>query len=75
MVNGIDLSNNDLSGSLPENISFSFPKLSYLNMARNKLEVHIPMSLGHAPLSFIDLIDNNFSEKLPHSFMKNHTNL
>ncbi|CAA7409288.1 unnamed protein product [Spirodela intermedia] len=73
-VQFIDLSDNDLN-MLPENIGLFFPTLISFRMPRNKLEGHIPASLGHTLLSWLDLSDNILSGKLPPTLMRNQSRL
>ncbi|PVH66652.1 hypothetical protein PAHAL_1G307300 [Panicum hallii] len=60
------LNNDELSGSLPENLGFS--KLSYLAVANNKLTGPIPPSIGHLQDSLLVLLllNNQLSGCLPH---------
>ena len=60
------LNNDDLSGSLPEDIGFS--KLSYLAVANNKLTGPIPTSILHLQDSLLEvlLLNNQLSGCLPH---------
>ncbi|CAA7409298.1 unnamed protein product [Spirodela intermedia] len=73
-VYAIDLSDNDLN-MLPENIGLFFPTLKSLSMPRNKLEGHIPASLGHTLLYWLDLSGNILSGKLPPTLMRNQSTL
>jgi hypothetical protein len=60
------LNNDELSGSIPENLGFS--KLSYLAVANNKLTGPIPPSIGHLQDSLLVLLllNNQLSGCLPH---------
>lgn len=69
----ISLSDNDIYGSIPENIGHTFPRLNIFRMARNRLRGHIPTCLGNRPLFIVDLSDNSLSGKLPDSFTRNQT--
>ncbi|XP_027152235.1 receptor-like protein 15 [Coffea eugenioides] len=62
----LDISNNDVSGKVPQNIGLSFPYLWYLNLSRNSLEANIPQSLGNLTEALsIDLSHNKFSGEVP----------
>lgn len=74
-VRYIDLSFNDISRLLLENIDLSFPMLRFSIMIGNKLEGQIPTSLGHAQLYLLDLSVNDLSGKLPHTLTRNHFRL
>ncbi|XP_065618219.1 receptor-like protein EIX2 isoform X3 [Quercus suber] len=63
----IDLSNNNLSGSIPAEICVLF-ELRFLNLSRNHLMRKIPEKIGSMKeLESIDLSRNHLSEKIPPS--------
>ncbi|XP_004959355.3 probable LRR receptor-like serine/threonine-protein kinase At3g47570 isoform X1 [Setaria italica] len=62
----VDLSYNDLSGSIPEEIG-AIPRLKTLILAGNRLAGIIPLSLGtSASLRYVDLAANNLSGAIPY---------
>ncbi|KAL5713534.1 hypothetical protein ACHQM5_015600 [Ranunculus cassubicifolius] len=67
----IDISSNFIQGQIPTNIGDILPKLSYFNVAGNKLDGTIPSSLGVKTLAGIDLSSNNFTGELPESLALN----
>ncbi|KAK7850037.1 receptor-like protein EIX2 [Quercus suber] len=63
----LDLSNNRLSGRLP-NCFMQWPKLVILNLAGNHFSGEVPSSLGSlSVLNTLSLNNNNFSGNLPSS--------
>ncbi|XP_030935404.1 receptor-like protein EIX2 [Quercus lobata] len=65
LVNYLDLSNNQLSGDLP-NCFMHWPELIVLNLANNNLSGEIPYSIGSLKeLTVLDLSNNNFLGELP----------
>nr|XP_027099119.1 receptor-like protein 56 [Coffea arabica] len=62
----LDISNNDVSGKVPQNIGLSFPALRWLSLSGNSLEANIPQSLGNLTMAeTIDLSHNMFSGEVP----------
>uniref|UniRef100_A0A0D9XT93 Leucine-rich repeat-containing N-terminal plant-type domain-containing protein n=1 Tax=Leersia perrieri TaxID=77586 RepID=A0A0D9XT93_9ORYZ len=59
----LDISNNSLSGSLPEKIIA--PSLKYLTLSNNNFKGHIPVSICELDLSALSLDHNNFEGELP----------
>ncbi|XP_077242723.1 receptor-like protein 1 [Tasmannia lanceolata] len=72
----LDISENNLSGSLPTNIGTLFPHWNYFNLSKNILQGRIPSSMCEIErLSILDLSSNNFSGEMPHQLTKNCTQL
>ena len=72
--NFLDLSNNQLSGELPD-CWMHFEGLKILNLANNQFHGKIPSSVGSLlGIETLDLSNNNFNGKLPLS-LKNCTKL
>jgi len=63
-VVGIQLINDNLSGSLPE-IICNLDSLKYLILSNNNLSGALPNCIGSIPLHTIDIISNNFTGTLP----------
>ncbi|KAH0644561.1 hypothetical protein KY284_032445 [Solanum tuberosum] len=61
----IDVSNNNLNGPIPENMSLAFPKLTSLNMSQNYLEGPIPSKISGIHLEILDLSANTLSGEVP----------
>ncbi|TKY63516.1 LRR receptor serine/threonine-protein kinase GSO2 [Spatholobus suberectus] len=62
----LDISNNNVSGSLPEDIGAFLPGIIKLNLSMNNFEGSIPTSIGKMQeLSSLDLSHNRFSGELP----------
>ncbi|KAJ4829099.1 hypothetical protein Tsubulata_042156 [Turnera subulata] len=62
----LDLSNNQFSGSIPQNIGESMPDLIFLSLSDNQLNGPIPNSLGDMlSLQVIDLSRNNLTGHIP----------
>ncbi|KAF3627900.1 putative 54S ribosomal protein L51, mitochondrial-like [Capsicum annuum] len=61
----LDVSNNELSGHVPANISSAFPKLNILNMSLNLFEGPIPSDIGGFYLLALDLSHNFLSGGVP----------
>ncbi|XP_030961108.1 receptor-like protein EIX2 [Quercus lobata] len=67
LVRLIDLSSNNLSGSIPTEIS-NLSKLRFLNLSRNHLMGEIPEKIGSMKdLESVDLSRNHLSGKIPPS--------
>ncbi|WMV23621.1 hypothetical protein MTR67_017006 [Solanum verrucosum] len=64
-LEGLDVSNNKLSGRVPANISSAFPKLNLLNMSQNLLEGPIPSDIGGFHLITLDISHNLLSGGVP----------
>ncbi|XP_047250082.1 receptor-like protein EIX2 [Capsicum annuum] len=68
LVKSIDLSNNDLVGEIPVEIT-SLIGLLGLNLSRNNLTGSIPTRIGQLrDINFLDLSRNKLSGKIPSSF-------
>ncbi|XP_062146061.1 receptor-like protein 56 [Alnus glutinosa] len=70
-----DMSNNNVKGSLPENIGHLLPLLYQLDMSSNALEGIIPWSFGNLSFEALDLSNNMFSGTIPLSLTRNDTPL
>ncbi|XP_019093693.1 PREDICTED: LRR receptor-like serine/threonine-protein kinase GSO1 isoform X2 [Camelina sativa] len=65
----LDFSANDIR-LFPDNISRALPNMIHMNGSKNGFRGHFPSSLGDLKkIKFIDLSYNNFSGKLPRSFL------
>ncbi|KMT20644.1 hypothetical protein BVRB_1g006210 [Beta vulgaris subsp. vulgaris] len=65
LVNGIDLSGNNLSGSIPPQIT-SLSLLAILNLSMNHLSGNIPQNIGDMrSLETLDLSNNHLSGAIP----------
>ncbi|KAK0578686.1 hypothetical protein LWI29_014413 [Acer saccharum] len=70
------ISNNNLNGQLPMNISVILPRLGHLDLSNNNLEGYIPWSMGEMKsLNILDLSSNNFSGELPKPFVSGCSSL
>ncbi|KAH9667063.1 Receptor-like protein 15 [Citrus sinensis] len=67
----LDISTNNFSGKLPENLGIVFQKLIYLDMSKNSFEGELPRSIFSSCLSLemLDLSNNNFYGQLFPNFM------
>ncbi|CAJ1952772.1 unnamed protein product [Sphenostylis stenocarpa] len=67
LVTSIDLSNNQLEGEIPREITY-LNGLNFLNLSHNQLIGHIPPSIGNmGPLQSIDFSRNQLSGEIPPS--------
>lgn len=67
MLEKLSISNNYISGKLPENIS-SFKKLKHLDVSNNLFSSSLPLEIGKlALLQNLSLAGNNFSGPIPDS--------
>jgi len=65
-ITWLDISNNNVSGSLPKDIGAFLPVVSRLNLSTNNFEGSIPTSIGEMQkLSSLDLSHNHFSGEIP----------
>lgn len=62
----LDLSDNRLSGSLPESIE-KMVRLTYLHVSGNQLTGRLPESIGNMSLRELGLYGNRLSGRLPES--------
>ncbi|XP_029125141.1 receptor-like protein EIX2 [Cajanus cajan] len=70
LLKSIDLSSNDLTGTIPKEIGYLFGLVS-LNLSRNKLDGEIPTEIGNLSwLDFLDLSRNEFFGKIPFTLSK-----
>ncbi|KAL7084590.1 hypothetical protein ACP275_14G232000 [Erythranthe tilingii] len=68
LVTNIDLSNNNLSGGIPEELT-SLVELKFLNLSGNSFTGLIPQSIGDMKqLESLDLSRNSLSGEMPNSF-------
>ncbi|PQQ07512.1 receptor-like protein kinase 2 [Prunus yedoensis var. nudiflora] len=79
LVNSIDLSNNNLSGEIPEGLT-SLIELGTLNLSMNHLTGNIPANIGNlGSIETLDLSMNKLSGSIPQSMVSltflNHLNL
>ncbi|XP_074293670.1 receptor-like protein EIX2 [Silene latifolia] len=67
LLKGIDISNNNLQGRIPDDIS-SLVGLVFLNLSQNNLNSVIPSTIGQlTSLEFLDLSHNHLSGEIPTS--------
>ncbi|XP_059629274.1 receptor-like protein EIX2 [Cornus florida] len=67
LVRSIDLSSNNISGSIPEEF-FSLHALRFLNLSRNQITGKVPENIGGmAMLESLDLSRNHLSNEIPQS--------
>jgi len=65
LVTSIDLSNNNLTGEIPREIT-NLNELRFFNLSHNQLSGHIPRSIGNmGSLLSIDFSRNQLSGKIP----------
>ncbi|KAL6288237.1 hypothetical protein ACE6H2_012627 [Prunus campanulata] len=79
LVNGVDLSDNNLSGEMPVGLT-SLLKLGTLNLSMNHLTGNIPEKIGNLEqIETLDLSTNKLSGSIPRSMVSltflNHLNL
>ena len=67
----MDLSNNQISGSLPKHIGLTIPRLEMLVLGNNLINGSIPNSLCQIKLSYLDLSKNRFSGGIPNCWKDN----
>lgn len=67
MLEKLSISNNSISGKLPENLS-NFKKLKHLDVSNNLFSSSLPLEIGKlASLQNLSLAGNNFSGLIPDS--------
>ncbi|XP_062146706.1 receptor-like protein 56 [Alnus glutinosa] len=66
-----DMSNNNVKGSLPENIGHLLPLLYSVDMSSNALQGIIPWSFGNLHFEALDLSNNKLSGTIPQSLTRN----
>ncbi|KAK9268730.1 hypothetical protein L1049_000491 [Liquidambar formosana] len=65
-LSSLDVSDNNVQGEIPTNISLIFPNLRSLNMSRNAFQGNIPSSFGELKsLESLDLSNNQLSGGIP----------
>jgi LRR receptor-like serine/threonine-protein kinase FLS2 len=64
-LKSFDISDNNVTGSLPENIGHLLPNLFHVDMSSNALEGIIPWSFGNLSLEILDLSNNKLSGTIP----------
>ena len=65
-LTGLDLSNNELSGPLPSDISFLFPFITSLDLSGNKFSGEIPESIANCTyLNVLKLDHNQLTGEIP----------
>ncbi|GLT58402.1 hypothetical protein SLA2020_312970 [Shorea laevis] len=75
-VSEIDISNNQIQGEIPLNISVIFPYLTGLILSGNGFRGRFSKWLvSMNPLEFLDLSSNQFSGTLPKEFVKGRSSL
>ncbi|GAU15414.1 hypothetical protein TSUD_44510 [Trifolium subterraneum] len=67
----LDLSHNQISGSLPKDISHILPSLGDLFLGSNLLNGSIPISLCQNKIYRLDLSNNNLSGEIPNCWENN----
>ncbi|XP_059441760.1 receptor-like protein 14 [Corylus avellana] len=70
-----DISENNVTGSLPENIGHLLPDLYYVDMSSNALEGIIPSSFGNLSFEILDLSNNKLSGTIPRGLTRDGTPL
>ncbi|CAH2067203.1 unnamed protein product [Thlaspi arvense] len=66
----MDVSGNEFSHLLPDNIGWILPQLVLMNISNNSFEGNLPSSLGNMKsISFLDISHNSFQGNLPKSFL------
>jgi hypothetical protein len=70
-----DISNNNVTGSLPKNIGHLLPDLYHVDMSSNALEGIIPLSFGDLYFEILDISNNMLSGTIPQSLTRDRTPL
>ncbi|CAH8383213.1 unnamed protein product [Eruca vesicaria subsp. sativa] len=66
----LDFSANEIGGMFPNNIGHALPEMVEMNGSFNGFQGEFPPSMGEMKnISFLDMSYNNFSGKLPRSFL------
>ncbi|KAL8252234.1 hypothetical protein R6Q59_035927 [Mikania micrantha] len=72
----LDVSGNQMIGTIPNDIQKSFPFIYHLNLSRNSIEGVIPSSIGDlSMLGELDLSHNRFSGEVPIGLLTSHPEL
>lgn len=67
----LDVSVNEFSHLVPENIGWILPHLRYMNLANNGFQGNLPSSLGNMKkIEFLDISHNSFNGNLPRSILQ-----
>ncbi|KAG7589408.1 Leucine-rich repeat [Arabidopsis suecica] len=67
----LDVSVNEFSHLVPENIGWILPHLRHMNLANNGFQGNLPSSLGNMKkIEFLDISHNNFNGNLPRSILQ-----
>ncbi|GKU90860.1 hypothetical protein SLEP1_g4804 [Rubroshorea leprosula] len=75
-LNELDISDNLLSGSFPEDIGVNFPELHSLNASWNNFSGRLPPSFGRMrQLLFLELSGNQFHGEIPYGMTSNMSSL
>ncbi|GLT30910.1 hypothetical protein SLA2020_056850 [Shorea laevis] len=75
-LNGLDISDNCLSGSFPEDLGLNFPELHYLNASWNNFSGRLPPSfVAMKQLLFLELSGNQFHGEIPYGMTSNMSSL
>ncbi|GLT64454.1 hypothetical protein SLA2020_369470 [Shorea laevis] len=72
-LRSLDISDNSVRGSLPENIGHLLPDLYHVDMSSNALEGIIPWSFGNLSFEMLDLSNNMLSGTIPQSLTRDRT--
>ncbi|GLT30902.1 hypothetical protein SLA2020_056790 [Shorea laevis] len=75
-LSGLDISDNFLSGSFPEDIGLNIPALRYLNASWNNFSGRLPPSFVRMKqLLFLELSGNQFNGEIPYGMTSNMSSL
>ncbi|XP_062147229.1 receptor-like protein 56 [Alnus glutinosa] len=74
-LRSFDISDNNVTGSIPENIGHLLPSLYHVDMSSNALEGIIPLSFGDLHFEILDLSNNMLSGTIPQSLTRDGTPL
>ncbi|KAG7977996.1 hypothetical protein I3843_05G061100 [Carya illinoinensis] len=74
-LESLDIFDNHVKGSLPENIGYLLPSLIRIDMSLNALEGNIPLSFGCPPLHGVDFSHNMLLGTVPQNLTSTGTRL